>query len=158
MKYALDFMYTYKYTIPGGEIVSSTDFCNHDHALCEPDAPMRARIFKRKCKAAGQTLAPSHLLPHIHVYALADYLGMIDLKKFARRGVCHVLHVYWKDDRIKWKTALEAAFSGTPEFDRGVRIPFIGTIQDHPGLWVDKGPISVWLAENRDTWIKLAID
>jgi hypothetical protein len=158
MKFALDFMYTRKYTIAGGVLIP-TDFCNHHFALCESDAPLRARVLKKKCKSAGQTLAPSHLLPHIHVYALADCLDMEDLKRFARRGVILVLHVYWKDKRLKWKEALDAAyFGGTKEYDRGLRVPLIGTIQDHPGLWADEGPISRWLAEHRETWIKLALD
>jgi hypothetical protein len=159
MQYALDFIYKRKYIIPGGVLIP-TDFCNHEHALCSPDAPLRARIFKKKCKSAGQTLAPHHLLPHIHVYALSDYLDMEDLKRFARRGVLMVLHVYWKDKRMRWKNALDAAFfQGTDEKDRGLRVPFIGTIlQDHVSLWADDGPVSRWLEEHRDTWIKLAID
>jgi hypothetical protein len=157
MRYALDYMYTCKYTISDGEIVP-TGYCNHFNALYEPDAPMRARIFRQRCQAAGRSLAPHHLLPHIHVYALADYLDMDKLKQYARWMVKHVLHVYWKDDRIKWKAALDAAFSGTYEMDRGVRIPFIGIMQDHPSLWVDPGDISTWLAVNRTDWVKLAVE
>jgi hypothetical protein len=67
MSYALDFMYTGKYVLPGGDTVPANDFCNHYRAAFEQDSPLRARITKRKCRYVGKTLALWHLLPHVRV-------------------------------------------------------------------------------------------
>ncbi|KAF1916036.1 hypothetical protein BDU57DRAFT_556329 [Ampelomyces quisqualis] len=149
LKYTLDFMYIGRYALPLGDNIPLTGFCNHARASFERDL-LRARILKRKCAAAGKVLAPAHLLPHIHVYALADYFDMADLKAFARQGVKDVLHVYWNDKRIKLRNALDLAFSTTPDEDRGVRQPLIDILFAHPGLWVDDGDVRSWLEEHPD--------
>lgn len=144
-------MYTGKYILPLGDSIPLTGFCNHDRASFERDL-IRARILKRKCAAAGKVLAPAHLLPHIHIYALADYFDMEDLKGFAGQGVMDVLHVYWNDKKIKLRNALDLAFTTTPDEDLGVRQPLIDILFAHPGLWVDDGDVRSWLEDNADVF------
>lgn len=148
MSYALDFMYTGEYILPGGVIVPPNDYCNHYRAAFEQNSPLRARITKRKCRYVGKTVASGYLLPHVHIYMLADYLDMADLKAFARQGVIDVLHVYWNDSGLKLRHALDLAFSGTPEQDRGLRDILVETMIIHPGLWVDDGDVRCWLEEH----------
>lgn len=148
MKCTLHFIYSGRYDFANGEIVPSTGYCNHDHAGFDKDKPQRARIFKRKCPCAGSTVSPSHLLPHICVYAIADYLDMPSLKAFARQGVINILHVCWNDARLDIKAALEMAFSNTPDGDRGLRQVLVDTLVGHPSLWVDDGGVGYWLDEH----------
>lgn len=150
MEWILDFIYTGKYTLPGGTIVPSTGYCNHMLAAIRNGPPSASRIFKVKCAAAGKDLRPSHLLPHVRLYALADYFGMPESKAFARQGVMDVLHVYLGDEELNWADALEEVFSSTPDVDRGLRQVLIDIMKAHPGVWVDDGAVGFWLDDHSD--------
>jgi hypothetical protein len=150
MKWILYFIYTGKYTLPGGTIVPSTGYCNHTLAAVRDGPPSSSRIFKVKCAAAGKSLRPSHLLPHIRIYAIADYFDMSKLKTFARQGVIDVLHVYWGDEELNWYDALEEVFSNTPDVDRGLRQVLVDVLKAHPGVWVDDGAVGFWLDDHPD--------
>jgi hypothetical protein len=148
MKWTLDFMYTGRYHPPGGTLVPSTGYCIHTRASIRDGPPSSPRIFKYKCAAAGKNLHPSHLLPHIRIYGMADYFHMDDLKTFARQCVIDVLHVYWGD--VEWVDALDEAFSNTPEEDRGLRQVLVDVLKAHPGVWVDDGDVGYFLDDNFD--------
>jgi hypothetical protein len=148
MRCALHFMYSGACSLAGGEIVPSNSYCNHVKASFSADSPAFARIFKLKCPTAGRRLSPFHLLPHINVYGLADYLDMPKLKMFARCQAYYVLHVYWKDPNVAFKDALDLAFANTPDHDLGIRRLLIDTLDAHPGLWVDNCDVGDWLDEH----------
>ncbi|KAF1848766.1 uncharacterized protein K460DRAFT_277210 [Cucurbitaria berberidis CBS 394.84] len=148
MKHVLEFMYNSEYTLPSGTVVPTTGYCNHTTAALR-DGPLRGpAIFKRKCICSGKTLSPSHLMMHICIYAIADYLGMAALKTYAYQGATDVLHVYWDDEELELADALEEAFTSTPEDDRCIRDVLISTLKEHPGLWVDEGNVHEWLNDN----------
>jgi hypothetical protein len=132
MRAALHYMYSSTYSLTQGEIVPWNDY-------------ERARILKLKCPCAGRRLSPLHLLPHIKIYGLADYLDMPKLKHFARLQAYYVCHVHWKSDQLQLKDALDLAFSNTPDHDMGMRRPLIDTLNAHPSLWVDDGEVRDWL-------------
>jgi hypothetical protein len=148
MRYALHFMYSGAYSLASGDIVPSSSYCNHGKASFSPESPAFARIFKLKCPSAGCRISPLHLLPHVNVYGLADYLVMPKLKHFAKCEAYHILHVYWKDPYVNFGDALVLAFSNTPDHDLGLRRLLIDTLNAHPGLWVDDGEVGDWLDEH----------
>lgn len=150
MNYTLDFMYTDKYVLPGGDIMSQNNFCNHYHAAFELSSPLRARITKRKCRYFGKPLVSWHLLPHTCVYMLADLFDMGYLKAYARQGVIDVLHVYWKDNTLKLRHALDLTFSAMLTHDRGTRDIFVDTMVIHPGLWADDCDVRHGLDEHSE--------
>ncbi|KAH6203603.1 hypothetical protein HBI42_188890 [Parastagonospora nodorum] len=148
MKRALTFMYTGQYTLPAGDIVPSTGYCGHWHDDLVKDSANMARLFKRKCPRAGLTLSPSHLLPHIEIYGLADYLDMENMKNYAQKKVEEVLHVHWSDAGLGFTEALDLAFSNTMDSDGGIRKILINALTAHIGLWVDEGEVRHWLEDN----------
>jgi hypothetical protein len=148
-------MYTERYILPKGKIVPSTGYCQHNLAALPHIPPDTPRIFKRKCPCAGTDTSPLHLLTHIYVYALGDYLGMPKLKEFARNGVLDVLHVHWNDKDLKLAEALNEAFSSTLDRDLGIRKALVKTLRAHPGLWVDDGDIKTWLEAHPDVLEKV---
>lgn len=150
MKHILDYMYVGAYTLADGIRIPATDYCSHSRfALLEGPASS-PKIFRRKCPCAGKWLAPAHLLMHVRIYTVADYLGMSDLKLYAQQGVVDVLHVYWQNEDVGLADALEEAFTATPDDDRGMRDVFIDALKEHPGLVVDRGDVREWLDEHPD--------
>ncbi|EFQ86143.1 hypothetical protein CFE70_000648 [Pyrenophora teres f. teres 0-1] len=149
MKNTLDYMYTSTYKLHGGSIVPSTEYCGHSTFALLHGPTKGPQIFKRKCPCAGKTLDPGHLLQHVRIYTLADYLDMDKLKVFARQGVVDVLHVYWLCETLELVDALEEAFTATPDDDKGLRDVFVGALKEHPGLVVDEeGEVAVWLSKH----------
>lgn len=150
MKQVLDYMYTGMYALPCGILIPATDYCKHS-SLALLEGPVSSpKIFKRKCPCAGKCLAPAHLLMHVHIYTVADYLDMFVLKSYAQQGVQDVLHVYWQDESLELVDALEEAFTATPDDDRGMRDTFVDALKEHPGLAVDVGVVRAWLDANPD--------
>jgi hypothetical protein len=131
---------TITYFVPG----------NHNRASILVGPPASPRIFKHKCAVAGKFVHPSHLLPHVRIYAIADYMHMGDLKTFVRQCVMDVLHVYWSDEELEWVDALDEAFSNTPAEDRGLRQVLVDCLKAHPGVWVDDGDVGFFLDDNFD--------
>ena len=158
MKHVLDFMYCNQYTLRGGTVVPTTDYCNHTTAALR-DGPLRSHaIFRRECTCKGKRLCPSHLMPHVRIYAIADYLGMAALKNYARQGTLDVLHVYWDAEELELADALEEAFTNTPEDDRGIRDVLMNILREHPGFWVDEGSVQDWLDDNPEAAEKVDYD
>ncbi|XP_014559606.1 hypothetical protein COCVIDRAFT_24074 [Bipolaris victoriae FI3] len=150
MKQVLDYMYTGMYALPYGITIPATDYCKHS-SLALLEGPVSSpKIFKRKCPCAGKCLAPAHLLMHVRIYTVADYLDMFDLKSYAQQGVEDVLHVYWQDESLELADALEEAFTATPDDDRGMRDVMVTALKEHPGLAVDVGDVRAWLDANPD--------
>ena len=158
MRHILEFMYTGHYNLPGGKTVPSNIYCNHDSAALKFGTPNGARIFKRKCPSSGMSLSPKHLLQHIRIYAIADYFGMFELKKYARAGAGYVLHTHWDEDDLDLADALEEGFYNTPEEDRGIRQMLVAMLRLHPSLWVDEGDAATWLHENPEVLEKVEYD
>jgi hypothetical protein len=148
MKHIIDFMYTSIYQFPGGTFIPLTGYCNHTTFALLHGPGKGALIFKRKCPCAGKSLAASHLLMHVHVYTVADYFDMSDLKIYARQGVEDVLHVYWQDKDLDLAGALEEAFTATPGDDAGIRDVLVNAMKEHPGLVVDEGDVEDWMEEH----------
>ena len=148
MKHVLDFMYTSTYQFPEGTPIPSTDYCNHSTFALLHGPDKSPQIFKRKCPCAGKSLSASHLLLHVHVYTVADYFDMDDLKIYARQGVVDVLHVYWQYKGLDLADALEEAFTSTPDDDTGIRDVLVDAMKEHPGLVVDEGDVEDWLEEH----------
>ncbi|KAG9185984.1 hypothetical protein G6011_02540 [Alternaria panax] len=148
MKHILDFMYTSTYQFPNATTISSSDYCNHSTFALLNGPNKGSLIFMRKCPCAGKSLSASHLLLHVHVYTVADYFDMEDLKKYARKGVVDVLHVYWQYKGLKLADALEEAFTSTPDDDTGIRDLLVDAMVEHPGLVVDEGDVEDWLEEH----------
>ncbi|CAN9468359.1 unnamed protein product [Alternaria alternata] len=148
MKHVLDFMYTSTYQFPEGTPIPSTDYCNHSTFALLHGPDKSPQIFKRKCPCAGKSLSASHLLLHVHVYTVADYFDMDDLKIHARQGVVDVLHVYWQYKGLDLADALEEAFTSTPDDDTGIRDVLVDAMKEHPGLVVDEGDVEDWLEEH----------
>ncbi|KAF1836371.1 hypothetical protein BDW02DRAFT_596485 [Decorospora gaudefroyi] len=145
----LSYMYTAHYTLPGGTQIPSSTYCAHRTAALLSGPRSSAQIFKRTCPSAGKVLSPSHLLLHVRIYTVADYLCMSDLKSYARQGVVDVLHVHWMEEGLlQWGLVLDKVFLETPESDRGVRDVLVGVLRDHPGLSVDEGEVRDWLEEH----------
>jgi hypothetical protein len=84
----------------------------------------------------------------VHVYTVADYFDMDDLKIYARQGVADILHVYWQYKGLDLADALEEAFTSTPDEDTGIRDVLVDAMKDHPGLVVDEGDVEDWLEEH----------
>jgi hypothetical protein len=148
MKHILDYMYTSRYQLPKGLLVSPTDYCNHSTFALLHGPPKGAQIFKRKCPCAGKMLSAPHLPLHVRIYTVADYFDMHELKAFARQGVVDVLHVYWQYEGLDLADALEEAFTATPEEDKGIRDVLVEALKMHPGLVVDEGDVEEWLEEH----------
>lgn len=74
------------------------------------------------------------------------------LKEYARKATRDVLHVCWNEceGELALAEALEDAFAGTPDEDRGVRDALVETLKEHPGLWVDEGAVAEWLDGHED--------
>jgi hypothetical protein len=85
---------------------------------------------------------------HVHVYTVADYFDMADLKTYARQGVVDVLHVYWQYKGLDLADALEEAFMSTPDDDVGIRDVLVNAMKEHPGLVVDEGDVEDWLEDH----------
>jgi hypothetical protein len=81
-----DFMYTEQYTLPGGTAIPTNGWCCHTNVALLEGPDKGPQIFKRKCSCSGKVLCPSHLLPHVRIYTVADYFDMNDLKTYARQG------------------------------------------------------------------------
>ena len=150
MKNILDYMYKGEYALPDGIQIPKADYCSHSRFALMEGPLSSPKIFRRKCPCAGKSLAPAHLLMHVRIYTVADYLGMSDLKSYAQQGVVDVLHVYWQSKDLELMDALEEAFTATPDDDRGMRDVLVNALKEHPGLVVDRGNVREWLDENPD--------
>jgi len=140
----LRFMYSGFYTLPGGSIIPKDTPCTHRGSMS--GGPVHfGRVLKQKCLATGKALSPLHLLTHIRIFKLADYLMMEDLKKFVCERVVEVLHVYWQHRDLSLSVALEEAFTDTLDGEMGLRQPLIDILKEHYTLWSDKGSIRSWL-------------
>jgi hypothetical protein len=150
MKHILDYMYTGAYALPNGVPIPVAEYCKHSRFALLQGPIGSPKIFKRKCPCAGKSLAPAHLLMHVRIYTVADYLDMFELKAYARQGVMNVLHVHWQDKGLELADALEEAFTATPDDDKGMRDVFVEALKEHPGLVVDRGDVREWLDANPD--------
>jgi hypothetical protein len=137
-------MYSGSYKLLGGSIIPSGTFCTH-RGSTNGGNPILGRIFKQKCLGEGKPLSPLHLLSHIRIYKLADYLMMDELKMFVRDKVIEVLHVHWQDKSLGLDVALLEAFSNTPDDDSGLREPLKDILKEHFSLWSNEGSVLSWL-------------
>jgi hypothetical protein len=96
----------------------------------------------------GKTSSPQHLLPHVRIYSVADYLKMESLKVLAQNKAQDVVHAHWKDEKLQLVTALKEAFSNTPDHDQGMRQVLIGVLKNHISLWCDEGEVRFWLEDH----------
>jgi hypothetical protein len=104
----------------GGSIAPSNRYCTHRATLVDEPAIM-GRVLNIPCLCAGKTSSPQHLLPHVRIYSVADYLNMERLKVLAQNKAQDVVHAHWKDEKLQMVTALKEAFSNTPDHDQGMR-------------------------------------
>lgn len=96
VKHILDYIHTTAYVLLRSTPIPQGSYCSHSNFALFHGPTTSANIFKRACPCVGKALARQHVLQHVRIYAVADYVDMGKLKAYARRGVEDVLHVYWQ--------------------------------------------------------------